>query len=200
MSHVKPEESKVEAWECAVTHGEDGIVLPAETASDSGDMPVRGRLQALANQFVADQSPAAHPKGRGAPGWLDGLSVRLLISGRDLTVRGIEPHVGLCTDGVEPAGDSLSLCLCPFPTLSLKMINLRKKLSWVWGTTTLAGRAPGESRAFRLTASDSLEPQREPKTCRPSGPQREVPGLWFPTEWPFKCFVPTCRYVHFLLF
>ena len=48
MSHVKPEESKVEAWECAVTHGEDGIVLPAETASDSGDMPVRGRLQALA--------------------------------------------------------------------------------------------------------------------------------------------------------
>ena len=29
-------------------------------------------------------------------------------SGCDLVVCGIEPHVGLCSDGVEPAWDSLS--------------------------------------------------------------------------------------------
>ena len=43
-------------------------------------------------------------------------------SGHDLMVRGFEPHVGLCTDGVEPAWDSLplsvSVCLCPLHTLS----------------------------------------------------------------------------------
>ena len=32
-------------------------------------------------------------------------------SGHDVMVRGIEPHVGLCTDSVEPAWDSLSLSL-----------------------------------------------------------------------------------------
>ena len=32
-------------------------------------------------------------------------------SGRDLTVREIEPHVGLCVDGAEPAWDSLSVPL-----------------------------------------------------------------------------------------
>ena len=32
-------------------------------------------------------------------------------SGHDLTVRGIEPHVGLCADSMEPAWDSLSLSL-----------------------------------------------------------------------------------------
>ena len=40
-----------------------------------------------------------------------------LGSGRDLTVHGIEPRVGLCTDSVEPAWDPLSL---PVP-LSLKI-------------------------------------------------------------------------------
>ena len=32
-------------------------------------------------------------------------------SGRDLTVREIEPHVRLCADSAEPAWDSLSLSL-----------------------------------------------------------------------------------------
>ena len=32
-------------------------------------------------------------------------------SGHDLTVRGIEPHSGLCADSIEPAWDSLSLSL-----------------------------------------------------------------------------------------
>ena len=36
-------------------------------------------------------------------------------SGHDLTVRDIEPHVGLCADLKEPAWDSLSLFLCPSP-------------------------------------------------------------------------------------
>ena len=36
-------------------------------------------------------------------------------SGHDLTVCRIESHVWLCTDGMEPARDSLSLFLCPSP-------------------------------------------------------------------------------------
>ena len=38
-------------------------------------------------------------------------------SGRDRTVRELEPRVGLCTDGVEPAWDSPS----PPPALPLKI-------------------------------------------------------------------------------
>ena len=38
-----------------------------------------------------------------------------LGSGLDLTVHEIQPHVGLCTDSVEPARDSLS------PSLSLSL-------------------------------------------------------------------------------
>ena len=45
-------------------------------------------------------------------------------SGHDLTIRGIELHVGLCTDSVEPAWDSLSPSLSALPvhvpTLSKK--------------------------------------------------------------------------------
>ena len=38
------------------------------------------------------------------------------VSGRDLTVRGIEPRVRLCSGSTEPAWDSLSLSLSlPFP-------------------------------------------------------------------------------------
>ena len=42
--------------------------------------------------------------------------------GHDLTVRRIEPHVGLCTGSEEPAWDSLSLCPshAHSPTLSKK--------------------------------------------------------------------------------
>ena len=36
-------------------------------------------------------------------------------SGHDLTVRGFEPHIGLCADSVEPAWDS------QFPSLSLSL-------------------------------------------------------------------------------
>ena len=47
------------------------------------------------------------------------------VSGRDLMVREVEPQVGLCTDSVEPAWDSLSLSLSlclPFPpSLALKI-------------------------------------------------------------------------------
>ena len=53
-----------------------------------------------------------------------------LGSGPDLTVHGIEAHAGLCAGGEEPAWDSLTLALCPAPTLSLslaKEINIKKK-------------------------------------------------------------------------
>ena len=48
-------------------------------------------------------------------------------SGHDLTVRGIEPHVWLCTDGTGPAWDSLSLSLSVSLSLSQKEINFFKE-------------------------------------------------------------------------
>ena len=44
-------------------------------------------------------------------------------SGHDLMVCGFKPHVRLHADRAEPAWDSLSLSLCPFPAhaLSLKI-------------------------------------------------------------------------------
>ena len=55
----------------------------------------------------------------GAPGWLSQIIIRLFDfgSGHDLTVQvhEIEPRIGLCADNTEPAWDSLSLSLCPFP-------------------------------------------------------------------------------------
>ena len=49
-------------------------------------------------------------------------------SGRDLTVREIEPRVGLCTDGMEPAWDSLflPLPLSPAHALSLSKRKIKK--------------------------------------------------------------------------
>ena len=41
-----------------------------------------------------------------------------LSSGHDLMVSELEPHMGLCTDGLELAWDSVSPSLCPSPTLS----------------------------------------------------------------------------------
>ena len=48
-------------------------------------------------------------------------------SGRDLPVRGLEPHPGLCADSEEPAWDSLSLPLSlppPPPALCLVLSTL----------------------------------------------------------------------------
>ena len=42
--------------------------------------------------------------------WVKRLTLDL-SSGHDLIVHGIEPHVRLCTDSMEPAWDSLSLPL-----------------------------------------------------------------------------------------
>ena len=54
-------------------------------------------------------------------------SVECLIldftSGHDLTVGGIEPHVGLCADRVEPAWDSLSPSLFA-PSLLARSLSL----------------------------------------------------------------------------
>ena len=49
-------------------------------------------------------------------------------SGRDLAIQEIEPGVRLCTDGVEPAWDSLSLSLSAFPLLThtLPLNNINK--------------------------------------------------------------------------
>ena len=47
--------------------------------------------------------------------------------GHELEVRGIEPHVRLHADYAEAAWDSLSLALCPSPSLKIKQINLFKK-------------------------------------------------------------------------
>ena len=41
-------------------------------------------------------------------------------SSHDLMIRGFEPHFGLCSDGMEPAWDSLTLSLPP-PLLALSL-------------------------------------------------------------------------------
>ena len=54
---------------------------------------------------------------RGAPEWLSGLNVQLLVSAQGMTsqlLHGFRPYVGLCIDGEEPVWDSLSL---PLPHL-----------------------------------------------------------------------------------
>ena len=47
--------------------------------------------------------------------WSSDVCSSDLSSGHDLTVREFEPRIELCTDGVEPAWDSVPL-LCPSPT------------------------------------------------------------------------------------
>ena len=44
-------------------------------------------------------------------------------SGHNLTVRGLEPHFGLCADSSEPgvASDSVSPSLCPSPAHALSL-------------------------------------------------------------------------------
>ena len=74
----------------------------------------------MATECVQDSGEA------GAPGWLRRLSVRLHGSGHDLTVRGLEPRVGLCADGSEPGacfGICDSLPLCPFPAHAVSQKN-----------------------------------------------------------------------------
>ena len=70
----------------------------------------------------------------GSVGWASGFG-----SGHDLTVRGFEPHVGLCADSSEPGACfrfcvSLSLCPSPAHALSLSEINKnikkKKRLPW----------------------------------------------------------------------
>ena len=66
----------------------------------------------------------------GEPGWLSQLSIQLdFSSGHDLTIHEIETHDALCTDSVDPAWDSLSLCPSPAHvlSLSLKINKLKKK-------------------------------------------------------------------------
>ena len=60
------------------------------------------------------------------------LSTVDFYSGHDLTVGEFELHMGLCTDSVKPAWDSLSpsLSLCPSHVLSLSLslkINFKKR-------------------------------------------------------------------------
>ena len=47
-------------------------------------------------------------------------------SGHDLVVRGTEPFIGLCPDGVEPAWDSLSPSLS-VPLLLMLSLSLKNK-------------------------------------------------------------------------
>ena len=58
------------------------------------------------------------------PAWVAPSVQRLTLdfgSGHDLTVRGIEPHVRLCADSEELAGDFLSPALCPYLVLSFSL-------------------------------------------------------------------------------
>ena len=68
-----------------------------------------------------------------APGCFSRLSIWLLISAQvmhDLVVHEIETHMGLCTDRVVPAWDSLSLCLSPSLSVSsLLVLSLSVKIN-----------------------------------------------------------------------
>ena len=70
---------------------------------------------------------------KGASGWLSQLKCLTLDfgSGHDLTVRVLEPRIGLHADNVELVWDSVSLSLCPSPValcISIKINeNLKKK-------------------------------------------------------------------------
>ena len=55
-----------------------------------------------------------------APGWVERLTFDFCL-GHDLTVREVEPRVGLCTDSVELAWDSLSPSLSALPLLVLSL-------------------------------------------------------------------------------
>ena len=79
------------------------------------NVPGRGAGPRLANSKCIVRTI----RNRGA--WVAQPVKHLILdfgSGHDLTVRGLEPHVRLCADSVEPAWDSLSvslsaLSLCP---------------------------------------------------------------------------------------
>ena len=73
------------------------------------------------------------------PGCLAAQPVKHLTldfgSGHDLRVQEIEPHVGLCADGADPAWDSVSHSLDPSHThtFSLSKINIKNILSGCLG-------------------------------------------------------------------
>ena len=49
-------------------------------------------------------------------------------AGHDLTIRGIEPHIGFCDDRVEPAWDSVSPShSAPFPLVCAYTLSLKYK-------------------------------------------------------------------------
>ena len=64
----------------------------------------------------------------GAPGWLSQLSVQLLISVQVTISR----FMWLCTDGMEPAWDSLSPSLSDPPPLALSLSKSRNKHRGAW--------------------------------------------------------------------
>ena len=66
-------------------------------------------------------NPSLKKKKPGAPGWLHGLSIGLLISAHVMISWFVSssPHISLCADGAEPAWDSLSFSFCPSPTCAL---------------------------------------------------------------------------------
>ena len=95
-------------------------------------------------------------------------------SGPDLAVRGIEPHVGLCADSVEPAWVSLSPSLSAPPLLALSLplslkINKLKKINrGAWVAQSVECLTPDFSSGHDLTVrgiechvglcADSVEP------------------------------------------
>ena len=105
---------------------------------------------------------------RGA--WVAQSVERLTLdfsSGHDLTVRGFEPHLGLCTDSAEPAWDSLSLPLSlPFPCLHTRSLSLSLKINFLTNLCT-----------HRLI-KDPMKPKYAPK-YKPSQKENEFLNCQF---------------------
>ena len=87
---------------------------PSLVTAQKGQYP---GLSAIDTMFVPPPPQVLNLNPPGAPGWLGQLSIQTLdfSLGHDLTVRELEPHIGLCTDSVEPAWDSLSPSLSTSP-------------------------------------------------------------------------------------
>ena len=77
-------------------------------------------------KVLADENILQNNKHR-VPEWLSQLSDWLLILAQvhDPMICGLEPHVGLCADSVEPASESLSLSL-PLPCSALSFSTISK--------------------------------------------------------------------------
>ena len=80
-------------------------------------------------------------KNHGALGWPGRLSIWLLVLAQVMISQFVRssPYAGLCADNVEPAWDSLPLCVTPLLSLKKKKNNNKGRLGGTVGWVTNFG-------------------------------------------------------------